>query len=207
MGSPSKLNIMDEDLSIQLKDKQIIDGLQGSNITPSVELLYESYFNVVVDFVIYKEGSEDDGADIFQESILVLIDQIRLGKFRGESSLKTFLLAIARNLWLMELRTRERRKKREETYYSNEPVIEDMDFFKKKATDLQPLFNQLGEVCKNILIGFYFENKSMKLLLEEFDFKNEQVLRNRKNTCMNKLKEILNEDKNLLQTLKSDYNL
>lgn len=198
---------MHEELNIQLKDKRIIEGLEGSNITPSVELLYEYYFNAVVEFVIYKDGSEDDGADIFQESILVLIDQIRSGKFRGESSLKTFLIAIARNLWLMELRTRDRRKKREQVYYSNEPVIDDSTFLNKKVADLQPIFGKIGEVCRNILVGFYFENKSMKLLLQEFDFKNEQVLRNRKNACMKKFKEILSEDKNLLQTLKSDYNL
>jgi RNA polymerase sigma factor (sigma-70 family) len=198
---------MHEELNIQLKDKRIIEGLEGSNITSSVELLYEHYFNSVVEFVVYKDGSEDDGADIFQESILVLIDQIRSGKFRGESSLKTFLIAIARNLWLMELRTRDRRKKREQVYYSNEPVIDDSSLLNKKVADLQPIFGKIGEVCRNILVGFYFENKSMKLLLQEFDFKNEQVLRNRKNACMKKFKEILSEDKNLLQTLKSDYNL
>jgi hypothetical protein len=46
----------------------------------------------------------------------------------------------------------------------------------------------------------------MKDLLSEFEFKNEQVLRNRKALCMKKLKELLAGNKELMQILLTDMN-
>jgi RNA polymerase sigma factor (sigma-70 family) len=189
----------------KISDDEIISGLVGSDLSVAVNALYDMFYRDIVDFVQIKGGGEEDGADIFQEAIVILIDEIREGKFRGESKIKTFLYGIARNLWLVEFRTRERRKKREENYMYAEPVIEEVKFPDKDSGALDILFNQIGDVCKKILIGFYYENKSMKLLLKDFDFKNEQVLRNRKNLCMKKMKNLLTSNQNLLKSLKSSY--
>jgi RNA polymerase sigma factor (sigma-70 family) len=198
---------MQEDKAGHLNDAEIITKLEGINITPAIELLYENFLNTIVDFVIFTGGNKEDGADIFQESIMVLIEQVRSGKFRGESNLKTFLLKIARNLWMMELRTIERRKKREEDFYSDDPVFLEEINLNKKLINLQPILNKVGQICKNILVGYYFENKSMKVLLNDFDFKNEQVLRNKKNLCMKRLKKLLKADTTLYQTLKNEFTL
>lgn len=64
------------------------------------------------------------------------------------------------------------------------------------------MLNEIGETCKKLLIGFYYENKSMKELLNQFDYENEQVLRNRKSKCMKKLKELLTNNPDLLKNLK-----
>ncbi len=196
---------MDESNNSNVTDQELISGLESNEITDSVEYLYEQYFDSIIDLVKFMRGTVEDGADMFQESVLVMIEKIKDGKFRGESSIKTYLFSIVRNLWLMELRTRERRKKREEYYASNEPVISYTPDFQTASVDLKKVFEKLGESCKELLIGFYFENKSMKVLLSQFDFKNEQVLRNKKSICMKKLKEVLHANNNLLQLLKSDY--
>ena len=188
-----------------LSDIEIISGLGGNDVTTTVEVLYAQYFKEIIELVRFMGGNDEDGADVFQEAVLVMIEKIREKRFRGDSSIKTFLFGIVRNLWLMELRTRERRKKREEQYMTGEPSIQHSIGINKSGTDLNSIFDQLGDVCKRILIGFYYENKSMKILLEQFDFKNEQVLRNRKNNCMRKLKEMLSANKGLLQSLKSDF--
>jgi len=194
-----------EELPNTLSDDQIISGLDGIDLAVPVKALYDMFYREIIDFIQIKGGSEEDGADIFQEAIVILIDEIREGKFRGESKIKTFLYGIARNLWLMELRTRERRKKREENYMYSEPLIEEAKIPEKEIGALDLLFNQVGDVCKKILLGFYYENKSMKMLLKEFDFKNEQVLRNRKNLCMKKLKDLISSNQALLKSLKTSY--
>ena len=187
-------------------DEELITGLGGHEISAFVEYLYGEYFEGIIEFIKYRGGEDEDGADLFQESLLIMIEKIKEGKFRGESSVKTYLFGIVRNLWLMELRTRERRKKREE-YYSDtqETMVSQAPDYKKANVDLNEVFSQLGDVCKTLLTGFYFENKSMKELLNQFDFKNEQVLRNKKNLCMKRLKELLVENKTLLQSLQSDF--
>lgn len=194
-----------EDLPNLISDEDLISGLDRTDLSVPVKALYEMFFRDIVEFVQIKGGSEEDGADIFQEAIVILIEEIREGKFRGDSKIKTFLYGIARNLWLMELRTKERRKKREENYMYAEPLVEEAKISGRESGALEKLFSEIGDVCKKILIGFYYDNKSMKMLLNEFDFKNEQVLRNRKNLCMKKLKELISSNPALLKSLKTIY--
>ena len=180
------------------------------DINRPVRYLYEHYFEDAATEIKLRGGSDDDAADMFQEAVLILIEKIKTGKFRQESSIKTFLVGIARNLWLFEKRTRERRSSREMLYTISEGSdinTEDLDIgeriFSKSNTDvIQTLFKQVGEVCSKILIGFYYENSSMKNLLQRFHFDNEQVLRKRKSRCMKKLKKLLTDQPELLQQLK-----
>src|SRR6476469_8330236 len=90
------------------------------DINRPVRYLYDHYFADAATEIRLKGGSEDDAADIFQEAVLILIEKIKTGKFRQESSIKTFLVGIARNLWLFEKRTRERRSSREMHYSATE---------------------------------------------------------------------------------------
>src|SRR5690349_11925365 len=181
-----------------------------ADINRPVRYLYDHYFDDAATEIRLRGGSEDDAADIFQEAVLILIEKIKTGKFRHESSIKTFLVGIARNLWLFEKRTRERRTSREMHYSATENSqinTEDLEIgervFSRSNTDaIQTMFKQVGEICSKILIGFYYENSSMKNLLQRFHFDNEQVLRNRKARCMKKLKKLLTEQPELLQQLK-----
>ena len=137
---------------------------------------------------------------------MILIDKVKTGKFREESSLKTFLSGIARNLWLHESRPRSRRNQREANYTADFTEVEIADnSFSSLAysNEIAKLMDQIGSPCKEILTGFYYEDKSMKELLTQFDYENEQVLRNRKSRCLKKLKEIIASNTQLLQTLKS----
>lgn len=191
---------------IKLVHQDMLFQLRQSDIQKPVRQLYDQYFEGVTAHVKSNGGNYEDGADIFQEAVLVLIEKVKTGQFRGESSIKTFLLAIARNLWLFELRTRNRRSNREVIYMDGEDKQVEItgSFFNKKNTQgLEHLLHEIGETCKKILKGYYYENKSMKELLDQFNYTNEQVLRNRKSKCMKKLKTLLTENDALLNNLKT----
>lgn len=182
----------------------ILQELRLPEIEKPVKQLYELYFEAIVTQTVFNGGNQEDGADIFQDAVLILIEKVKTNEFRGDSSIKTYLSAIARNLWLFELRTRERRKKRETVFSSIE--ITDQPFEnpmvkKQQNSDLLSVLEKIGDNCKKILTGFYFEEKSMRDLLVEFDYQSEQVLRNRKSKCMKKLKELLQTNTDLLQNL------
>jgi RNA polymerase sigma factor (sigma-70 family) len=186
--------------------QNLLLGLKQVNIENPLRQIYDHYFEGIVAQVCANGGSREDGADIFQEAVLVLIEKVKTGQFRGDSSIKTFLTAIARNLWLFELRTRKRRGQRELLYMSSEDthVEEKNGFFAKETTiNLLAVLNEVGDTCKKILTGFYYEDRTMKDLLTEFTYENEQVLRNKKSKCMKKLKEILQSNTTLLETLKT----
>jgi len=189
-----------------LVQQDLLEELRKPDIEAPVKQLYENYFEGVVAQICINGGSRDDGADIFQEAVLVLIDKVKNGRFRGESSIKTFLTAIARNLWLHELRSRSRRNNREVAYMNTEDKETNLPghfLDRNQKNILIQILEQVGEPCTRILTGFYYEDKSMKELMAEFSYENEQVLRNRKSRCMKKLKELLLTNNGLLKSLKS----
>jgi RNA polymerase sigma factor (sigma-70 family) len=189
-------------------EQELLALLSGTDIEKPVRYLYQRYFDSIVAHVSANGGSPEDGADIFQESLLVMIDKVRAGLFRGDSAVGTFLVGIAKNKWLHESRTRTRRKNREtmftrsadyETPLATEPGREAV------LHGVEKLVLALGDVCRKLLTGFYYEDKSMRELLAEFDYENEQVLRNKKSKCMKKLKEMLQRDPDTLSQLQSYY--
>lgn len=188
-----------------MTNQNLIDALKEPEVEKPVKALYDLYFENIIAQIVANGGTREDGSDVFQDAIIILIEKVRMNHFRGESSIKTFLSAIARNLWLFELRTRDRRKKREKFYAdSSDKIILENEHFMDRSDrqSLEQIFDQIGATCKRILTGVYFENRSMKELLGEFDFENEQVLRNKKSKCMKKVKEMLLNNTALMENLK-----
>jgi RNA polymerase sigma factor (sigma-70 family) len=189
----------DAELIALIKSEEAIDE--------PVKHLYEKNFYVLSSFIEQNQGSREDAEDIFQEVVLTFIELIRKNKFRGESSVKTFLFAINRNIWFNELKRRGRQLRREEKFTA---ALPDTDAGIDKAISgreaRQQIFGiieSLGEVCKKILLAFYYENLSISDILTQLDYQNEQVVRNKKAKCMKSLEEKFNADPALAQQFKS----
>ncbi len=192
-------NIIDNNLLIRLK---------GSNINEPVQELYKNYFESVVYYLKGQGCNEEDGADIFQESILVFIEQVQQDKFRGDSSIKTYITGIARNLYMNELRSKGRRANREEFYAKDnfsevEESVQHRMYSNENSKKLMQLFEEIGDPCKKILSGYYFENMPMKKLLLLTNYDNEQVLRNKKAKCMKHLKDLITTSKEITELFKT----
>jgi RNA polymerase sigma factor (sigma-70 family) len=186
----------------------LIPGLKQNNINGPVTELYQNYFEPVTYWIRSQGANEEDAADMFQETVLVFIEQVRQDKFRGESSIKTYLSGIAKNLWMNELRSRDRRSNREAGYVNPDAINQEEDvhhrmYNRENKQKLAQVFEQIGDVCKKILTGFYYENLSMKEMLVLFNYENEQVLRNKKSKCMKHLKDLITNNKELTETFKT----
>src|SRR6185436_11226786 len=68
------------------------------------ERLHKDCFPIVAKYVKQNSGSRQDAEDIFQEAIIVLLNNIRHPGFQLTASLKTYLFSISKNLWLKKLR-------------------------------------------------------------------------------------------------------
>jgi len=179
----------------------------GKAIDNPVKHLYEKYFYVLSSYIEQNQGSREDAEDIFQEVVLTFIDLVRKNKFRGESSVKTFLFAVNRNIWLNELKKRGRQLKRNEKYSVEqpdaEPGVEKMISSREARKQVFNIIESLGEVCKKILLAFYYENLPISEILTRLDYQNEQVVRNKKTKCMKSLEEKFSADPALAQKFKS----
>jgi RNA polymerase sigma factor (sigma-70 family) len=192
---------------VKIIDNNLLTRLKQANINEPVQELYRNHFEPVVFYLRGMGCSEQDAQDIFQESILVLIEQVKEDKFRGDSTVKTYLTGIARNLYLNEIRSSSRRNNREEMYMKGsndvEADVHHRMYSRENSGKLKELFKVIGEPCKKILSGYYFNNMPMKQLLLITHYDNEQVLRNKKAKCMRHLKDLITTNKELNELFKT----
>ncbi|MCO4292603.1 RNA polymerase sigma factor [Solitalea sp. MAHUQ-68] len=190
-----------KDELIDHTDKELVELIKNKKKSEAtIRYLYKRYFQYTANFICANNGMQEDAEDIFQEVLVAFIDLIRKEKFRGEATVKTYLYAMTRNLWLNELKKRGRSLLRE-TVYSNDLEMTNPDFSYAIATreakeQVYAIMDLLGQTCKKILILFYYDQLPMKEIIEKVNYENEQVLRNKKHKCMKQLSELVNKDEN-----------
>lgn len=179
---------------------------EPSKASKAIGQLYVQHFDSLSQFVINQGGSQEDAQDIFQEVLVGFTDLVQRGKFRGESSIKTFLFAMNRNLWYNELKRRGRVLKRETIYdnqFAKDERIERIVEAREASSQVLKILDDLGEACKKLLVHFYYENRSMKEIAPLLSYENEQVVRNKKHKCLKKLEGMLAEQPGLMKQLKN----
>ena len=161
----------------------------NADLDKAVGFIYEKWYGLLESIVITNNGNKADAEDIIQETIVAFIEIVRKDKFRGESSVKSFLYSITKNLWMSEQRKRNSAGRRDRIFEENKGSKEDSPvqflMFREAQKNIIELFGKLGEKCREILLLAYYENLSMKEIAEKVEgYSNEQVLRNKKYKCM-----------------------
>jgi len=189
-------------------DSELVDNLRtGKRMEESVKAIYRGYFDSLGWYVMNNNGSRQDAEDVFQEVVVTFIDLVQKDKFRGESTVKTFLFSLNRHTWLNELKRRGRAMAREEKFERGQDRVElDTSHLiadREGKAELVRLVGELGESCRTILLLFYYENLTMREILAATDYENEQVVRNKKYKCLKQLEQLVNANPVVQQTLKS----
>jgi len=189
-------------------DQELVANLRsGKRMDETIKTIYRDYFETLSWYVLNNSGSRQDAEDVFQEVVVNFIDLVQKDKFRGESTVKTFLYSLNRFTWLNELKRRGRSLAREARYekaqdFAIADVSKEMTGRESTAQVIE-LVERLGENCKKILLMFYYEDFSIKEILDELHYENEQVVRNKKHKCMKQLEKMVNENPGLKETLKN----
>lgn len=139
--------------------------------------------------------------DTYQEAFMAVWENVRNGKFvpNGDTALNGYLYRIARNKWTDYLRSSEFKKKAvlDETHpkmsTKAETDMSDVDRERESDKRLRKViatFKTLEEPCRQLLITFYFEKKSMREIAEELNIA-EASARNKKYRCIEKLRALV----------------
>lgn len=193
---------------IRYTDQELLDEIRdGASQDAAIRYLYRAYYKISENYVKMNNGSEQDAEDVFQEVVISFIELVKQQKFRGECSVGTFIYTLTRNCWLNEMKKKGRSKLREEKYEKHQDrVTMDMGGWMEQyesKKQLMKLVADLGETCRKILTAFYYENLSMKEILQTLDYENEQVVRNKKYKCLKQLEQQVTSDTRLINNLKS----
>lgn len=180
-------------------DAELISAIRrGDQLNNAIYFIYQQYSQAVQSYILANSGMPADAEDLFQETVVTFIDLVKKDKFRGEASVKTFLTAIARNLWLNELKKRERSGLREKAFEISrevtEPDVSEHMANREQKQQFLEVLGKLGGPCKKLLTLFYYENMSMKDMVQHLPYENEQVVRNKKYKCLQSLTDMIKKN-------------
>ncbi len=169
-----------------LSDEALLQALK-INETEALEHLYREVFPQVAHFILQNNGAMDDAQDIFQEAMLVTMRYIKKPDFELTVQLNTFLVTIARNMWFKRLRQDKKMPLQQlDALPFSLPDVNDGE--SKQAMDQQctivvAMLDELGEECRKLLTGFYFDKKSLQELAAELGY-TDGFVRVKKGRCM-----------------------
>jgi RNA polymerase sigma factor (sigma-70 family) len=186
---------------------EAIKSLQKADLDGAIKYMYRAYYEMLSVYTCNNSGNEEDAQDVFQEVLVAFIDLVQKNKFRGESSIKTFLYTMNRNIWLNELKKRGKAEKRnmifENEKDSNLLDVSHLIVQNETRKQILSIVDELGEICKKILLAVYYENLSMKEILLNVEYETEQALRNKKSKCLKQLEQLLTANPMMAKTLKA----
>jgi RNA polymerase sigma factor (sigma-70 family) len=154
--------------------------------------LYKKYYNIVLKFIVNNSGTQEAAQDIYQETIIVLYENVQKPGFELNCQLQTYIFSIAKRLWLKQL------KKSSKTFLFKEDgenelvdVSEEITEHLNKEVELDKLtqsLTELGEPCATLIKDFYVHKLSMDEIAEKFGYTNADNAKNQKYKCLQRLK-------------------
>ena len=167
-----------------MTDKEIIEYLRNNKYQKATNGLYD-VLPSAKKYICTNSGTADDAKDVFQDALVILYKNVQSENFILSVPLKTYLLGVIKNLWLQELRRRNKMPVTAEQIDMADAVFEE-----EKGFDLaKAAFNLLGERCRQLLILFYFQKKTYRQLASFLGFGDEKTAKNQKYRCLQKAKE------------------
>lgn len=186
-------------------DEEIISCLLKESFEKDKALkqLYIQLYPIIKSFIIKNNGTEEDAADIFQDGIIVFYEKVRLNQFQLTSSIRTYVYSVCKHLWLNKLRAQKKLTSLTEESESMtvEPLSLNIIGTKEKNAYLIKLLDSLGENCKQVLLYYYYDRLKMRQIADRMNFANEQVAKNKKSSCLKKLKSLVSNSAHIKDML------
>jgi RNA polymerase sigma factor (sigma-70 family) len=178
-----------------ISDNSLLDRLKNEE-NASFEILYKFYFPSIASHIINNCGNTEDAEDIFQESVIVLLQKIRQTDFVLTSSLKTYLFAIAKNLWLKRLRDNKLLPVADFEKYQPEAETFLIETLHEKTQEekLNSWLSKITANCQRILKAIFFYNEPMDNLMRKLGWKNKHTAANQQYKCIQQVKKQKNKE-------------
>ncbi len=173
----------------------IIVDLKGESNFAFGEL-YKNYFRMINHFVLNNKGNSSDAEDIFQDTMLVFIQKLRQDDFQLTASVKTYIMAIAKHLWLKKLRN---------SYHEIEFTdLHDNKFFEEITLSieqektywdkLQYYMTKITDHCSRLMHDMFFKNKPIEQIQKEHGYSTKHNAQNQKHKCVEQIRKVKEQE-------------
>lgn len=152
--------------------------------------------------------SQDDCEDVFQESFIILYNNIKEGKLASlTSSVSTYFMAICKNKTMELLRNKGRYistsfeiSDENNLRFPDEKVdtvlsfdTDDSATIEEKEALVRKIVRNLPSPCDELLWGFYRDGLPMKELAKKFNYSSENAVKVTKHRCCEKFRNKFHE--------------
>lgn len=158
----------------------------------AIENVYKTHRKAFISFATKYGLSEDELLDVYQDTIIAFIENIRKGHLENlQVELKTYLFSIGKYLIFNRLKNKKDSSILTEDL-SDEFIWEDLEEEnEERLTEISTSLKQLGEQCYRILTMFYYEEKKLDEIQKILKYESKDVLKSQKSRCLNHLKRLL----------------
>lgn len=161
----------------------------------ALEEVYTAYKEAFVNYGLQFNLDKDDLVDVYQDSVIAMYQNFTTKQTRIEnSSLKTYLFSIGKHKIYDRLKERSQftgTVVRDDDY-------EEIDLNETMLTEEQQLlrryFDHLGASCQQILKLFYYRSLSIKEIVQQTQYKDENTVKSHKSRCLKKLIALIKQD-------------
>lgn len=182
-------------LSIKIfSEQKLIERIYDNDRNVLGEL-FMKYERMIVAHITTHGGNQDDAEDMLQEAIIVLWQKVCSGEFVLNVKLGTYLMAVAKNKWLAEMRRRQRLVVHDTDLDCPDNQINSLDELidEERKEQFQKAFELIQPVCQKLLKLYYFEERSMSDIARILNFANADTAKAKKYQCMKALEKILGQ--------------
>lgn len=166
-------------------DRRLLDQIRGGD-EGGLVILFESNRKPIRSLVSKNSGNVDDADDVLQESLIVLWERVRSGKFDRTAKLSTFLYATARNIWFSRLRHKAKEIPRDidpENHSDDSPSPLEELVATEEVSLVQEALGNIGEQCRKLLLLFYWEELTMEEIADRLGLANADTTKAKKYQC------------------------
>ena len=155
--------------------------------------LYKVSQPIIKQFILKNKGNEQDVDDIFHDGLIAFYNLARQNKLKPDTNVEAYLYTICRNMWKKHLIKTPKQIEITDTFHAiaTDELPIDRILSKERKALLNLIITQLGEECKQLLHLYYYERLRMKTIVKQMNFSNDQVARNKKASCMKKVRELV----------------
>ncbi len=161
-----------------------------------VSFVYEKYRREFVSWIRkFGRCDIDEACEYYQGTMVIFYENVMTGRLTDlQSSLKTYLFGIGKNLVMQEYRKTVRSEKIKAEYLLQSHLLPTADEAQAEAEDLSLIsrcFERIGDPCRRLLELFYFQQKNMEEISTELGYKNPETAKNQKYKCMERLRKLV----------------
>lgn len=180
----------------KLNNHTIVDSLLKGD-QEVMQLLYESLFPRVLSYVRNNQGSKEDAEEIFHDALYQIMIRASTKGVQINSTFDGYVYTVCRNLWLAEIKSRQRKVRNEGVFELKDKDDEIVAAIinQERWELMEEQFLNLSDTCRELMKD-YFKKVPYKEIVKKFSYSSENVAFQKVFKCKKRLMDLVKSHPN-----------